>query len=288
MQCLANAGRRFATAKWLPILLAALLLMVALVPLAEASPPPQSPEEGEVLFRQKCAACHTIGRGDRVGPDLLGVTTIREQDWLVRWIMEPDKMLAEKDPIAMELLAQYNNVPMPNRNLSQEESLAVFAYMQKMDAGQAAAPSAAVQLPAGDAQRGRALFTGEASFQSGAPACISCHSVSGVGALGGGALGPDLTQVFDRFGKEGMASVLAAPPFPTMRPIFDGRPLDPQEQSDLIAYLQTTAQSSPAAMNVKLSFISLLLFVIFMVLAHLLWRRRRSGVRRQLVEQAKA
>jgi cytochrome c2 len=58
---------------------------------------------GENLFRTRCAVCHTIGDGnDRIvgGPDLLDVTQRREREWLARWLANPAKMLAEKDPVA--------------------------------------------------------------------------------------------------------------------------------------------------------------------------------------------
>jgi protein SCO1/2 len=91
---------------------------------------------GENLFRTRCAPCHTIGGGDvmeiddrRVGPDLLGVTRKRDRAWLARWLAEPEKMLAEKDPIAMELYAKYNNVPMPNMRLNEVEVDSLIDYM---------------------------------------------------------------------------------------------------------------------------------------------------------------
>ncbi|MBI5344753.1 MAG: hypothetical protein HZB83_05375, partial [Deltaproteobacteria bacterium] len=66
-------------------------------------------------------------------------------------------------------------------------------------AADTAAPQAAA-APAepaekGNADIGRQLFTGERSFTNGAPPCISCHS-AGVGALGGGVLGPNLTKTY--------------------------------------------------------------------------------------------
>jgi len=75
------------------------------------------PDAGVLLFQSRCSACHTIGQGDRVGPDLAGVTTRRERAWLARYLAVPDQMLAEGDPIALGLLAQYKNVPMPNLRL---------------------------------------------------------------------------------------------------------------------------------------------------------------------------
>ncbi|MBE2223949.1 MAG: multicopper oxidase domain-containing protein, partial [Anaerolineae bacterium] len=84
---------------------------------------------GQAIFSAKCTACHSIGEGVRVGPDLQGVTQLRDPDWLARWITEPDVVLAEGDPIATELLAEHNNVPMPNLQLTSEEVNNVIAYL---------------------------------------------------------------------------------------------------------------------------------------------------------------
>jgi nitrite reductase (NO-forming) len=88
-----------------------------------------SAELGQVIFDSQCSACHTIGAGARVGPDLQGITEQQDIAWLTRWIAEPDKVLAEGDPIAMQLLAEFNNVPMPNLGLSADDVDNVLAYL---------------------------------------------------------------------------------------------------------------------------------------------------------------
>ncbi len=55
--------------------------------------------------RKKCVACHTMGKGALVGPDLKGVTERRPREWLVQWIAAPDAMVAKKDPYAIKLAA---------------------------------------------------------------------------------------------------------------------------------------------------------------------------------------
>jgi len=89
--------------------------------------------KGGVIFNQKCTACHTIGKGKLVGPDLSGVTTRREVSWLKRQIKEPDRMIAEKDPIVMELLKESNNVPMVPLGLKDAEVEAVIAYLKSTE-----------------------------------------------------------------------------------------------------------------------------------------------------------
>src|ERR1043166_7153940 len=46
-------------------------------------------DKREYLFRSRCSACHTIGKGDGVGPDLAGVTTRRDRAWLTRYLAAP-------------------------------------------------------------------------------------------------------------------------------------------------------------------------------------------------------
>ncbi len=73
---------------------------------------------GATMFRTRCAACHTLGAGDGVGPDLLGVTNARSREWLTQYILAPDKALADKDPVAVALFNKYNQVKMPNLHLA--------------------------------------------------------------------------------------------------------------------------------------------------------------------------
>src|SRR5262249_12783063 len=47
-----------------------------------AGPPPPPPDRGASVSRPRCRPCHTIGKGDGVGPALAGVTTRRERAWL--------------------------------------------------------------------------------------------------------------------------------------------------------------------------------------------------------------
>ncbi len=87
---------------------------------------------GEQLFRTRCQICHTLTGTepeDALGPDLLGVTRRREATWLLNWLRAPDQMLAEKDPLAVALLASYNNLPMPNLRLNQQEATDLLDYI---------------------------------------------------------------------------------------------------------------------------------------------------------------
>lgn len=275
---------------WLSIATALILFILAPPLFAPKAATDQPASEGERLFQQRCTTCHTIGRGDLVGPDLKNVTNLRDPAWLQRWILEPDTMLAQHDPIATELLHRYNNVQMPNLGLTEAEVADLIAYL-KASSQSAAPPSVAAAAPGaaarGDALSGEKLFTGVNRFQNGGPACMSCHSIAGMEPLGGGTLGPDLTGASQKY-KNGLAGILANIPFPTMKPIFGRRLLTPQEQADLVAFLQSAPLTTrPAHDTLKLLGLAVGYAVLLFALAQGFWSGRLRGVRGALVQQGR-
>jgi protein SCO1/2 len=99
-------------------------------------------DNGQYLFGQRCSACHTIGEGEKVGPDLLGITSRRNPAWLRRYISVPDKVLAEKDPMALYLFNKYKEVRMPNQGLHQVDVAIILDYIDARTAALRAADSA--------------------------------------------------------------------------------------------------------------------------------------------------
>ena len=90
-------------------------------------------ETGQDIFLNNCAACHSIGKGKLVGPDLAGVTSRRKKSWLIRQIQDPEGLIAEKDPIAMQLMQEADNVPMVSLELSDAEVAAVISYLKSTE-----------------------------------------------------------------------------------------------------------------------------------------------------------
>jgi len=113
---------------WLPGLTA--LMTVICLGSIQAS---QAAQSGEQIFQSFCASCHTIGEGKLVGPDLAGVTSRREASWLVRQIKEPDSLIAENDPIAMQLVKEANGMPMVRLGLTDAQVSAVISYLQSIE-----------------------------------------------------------------------------------------------------------------------------------------------------------
>ncbi len=100
---------------------------------SEPEPPPNpfsGMTDGKELFRNICGACHTIGKGKLIGPDLKGVSQRHSRDWLFRWIRSSQSLVRASDPEAVELFNTYNQVVMPDQPfLSDEQIAALLDYI---------------------------------------------------------------------------------------------------------------------------------------------------------------
>jgi protein SCO1/2 len=103
----------------------------------DKAPPIDISDNGRYIFTTHCAACHTIGHGEKIGPDLLGVTSVRDHSWLERFISSPDRVIAEKDPIAVALYKKYNGVNMPNLRLTDVELHNLIDFLERQSAAHA-------------------------------------------------------------------------------------------------------------------------------------------------------
>ena len=109
---------------------------VASEPTARAAAPPPPAIEGEDAGRRLfvgrgCTSCHGVGAGTVIGPDLRGVGSRRDGDWLRRWLADPAGMLRAY-PDLQSWPAAYGNIVMPNQNLSTAEIDALVGYLRKL------------------------------------------------------------------------------------------------------------------------------------------------------------
>lgn len=84
--------------------------------------------QGEEVFKAKCTACHKISK-KFIGPQLQGVTERRSPEWIMNMVLNPEEMV-QKDPIAKQLLIDYNGAPMANQNLTEDEARALLEYFR--------------------------------------------------------------------------------------------------------------------------------------------------------------
>ncbi|MCZ2392184.1 MAG: cytochrome c [Acidobacteria bacterium] len=257
-------------------------------------------DDGAKLFETRCYSCHNIGGGDKQGPDLKGVTERQSREWIEEFVRSPVAMRS-KDPVAAELFKKYSPTIMPDQTLTPGELDAIITLIKNLTSkNETFVPSGAKLSRAivpGDIPAGKELFTGQLKLANGAPSCNSCHSVNGVGALGGGTLGPDLTAVNTKYRDPELIAILQSPNFPTMNTIFANHKLTDEEVVQLFAYLQNAKQLHPeasvvptqAAATTDPGFLILGFAATTLVLVGLnvFWRKRSHGVRKEMVRRSK-
>ncbi len=94
----------------------------------------QSADAGKPHF-QVCAACHTIGGGKLIGPDLKDIGDQRDEAWLIKFIQNSQEVIQSGDEVAVQLFAEYNNIPMPPNNLTDDQVRDLLAYIEAESKG---------------------------------------------------------------------------------------------------------------------------------------------------------
>jgi mono/diheme cytochrome c family protein len=151
-----------------------------------------------------------------------------------------------------------------------------------------AEPVAAEVIAAGNVDHGRDLFMGYAHFENDGPPCMGCHSVGNNGILGGGAMGPDLTNVSSERSQTEILAVLSNTGrkiSPVMRPIYIDHPLTWAEQVDLLAFLDASVGQTESDKELLVIGISVAGFVAATAVLGFVYRGRLRGVRRALVQK---
>ena len=259
----------------------------------------QSAAEGRALFGSKCYSCHNIGSGDRQGPDLKGVTTRRTKNWLHAFINTPAATNSQGDPAATELFKKFSPTVMPDQALTPQQIDSILMMIAEMtNKNEIFVPAGAKlsrNIVAFDVNGGWQFFTGRARLQNGGAACISCHSIKGVGMFGGGTLGPDLTGVNIKYRDPELISILQNPNFPTMSTVFGTHRLSDEEIVQLFALFQSARLANPMPPNQAgittldpgFFVIGVASMLLVLALLNLAWRNRLRGVREELVGRTK-
>lgn len=285
---------------------AAFVLLILLFPVSSSPAPPQrrqgSASHGEALFTGKtrfhnrgpsCINCHSIAGVPVVNQKIVGPNLTDTYDKLgprgIQAMIRP--------PFSGVMATVYDkHVLIP----AEEMDLLAFLRQNGTPPGiQESAPANSAQLPpgaslpvqvlTGSSSRGESLFTGGVHFANGGPACITCHSMSGLPFPNGGTLGPDLTHTYGILGPEGTQAAMQTLYFPTMLPIYRDHQLAPQEQADLVAYFKAAdADAGPGTQWITQILIlgAFVLGIIFVALTAFFWRKRVLSVRQALVARA--
>lgn len=101
--------------------------------------------DGAQIYKANCTACHTIGGGRLVGPDLEGITEKREADWLKKWINSSSELIASGDADAIAIFEEYNRSAMTDFYFSDEDMAALLTYLENPPVEEVAVEAAATE-----------------------------------------------------------------------------------------------------------------------------------------------
>lgn len=169
------------------------------------------------LFIFKCSSCHTFGEGELMGPDLKKASTF-EYNTLVKAITRMRENVGELNDDEISDLAKFlKSGSHVSERIKQETE-----RQEKFQ---------------GDSEVGRKLFYGTKPLKKGGLSCISCHTVSGAGILGGGKLGPALNNVFEKYGEETLPQSIESSNWKIMRGVYKAHPITQKEAAHISAFL---------------------------------------------------
>jgi cytochrome c2 len=223
-----------------------LIVVAGVLQIARAEDEPENSSakfspEAAATFNKRCTACHTYGKGIKVGPDLKGVTERRKRDWLLKFIHASSLVIKAGDPTATALFAQFKQQRMPDwTDLSEKQINDILDYVAVggPDIKPADERNAELATPS-DIENGRQLFSGEKHLKYGAQACVVCHSVDDAGW--GGSLGPNLTKTYFQYQDRALTEFLRHPCFQWSTSAPGTHYLTARESFTLKAFLRQSA-----------------------------------------------
>lgn len=251
--------------------------------------------DGEQLFKKTCAACHTIGQGKLVGPDLAGVAERRSQDWLISFIRSSTAVIRNGDSQAVAIFNEYNKLLMPDNNLSDAQIISIINYISRGVSPQASGENNAIaDLLDGttsiEVVNGLRLFSGKERLKNGGAACSACHKVRDERIFSSGILAKDLSESFDIMGSAGIAAILRSPPFPAMQTSYENHLLTEEEVISITAYLKSVSKERyyqiPSDFSISFALLGIFVFIgIFMITVILYFKRKKLAVNQHILDR---
>lgn len=262
-------------------------------------------QDGEQLFQQ-CKACHTIGQGRLLGPDLLDISKKRDKVWLKNFIKSSQTMIKNGDADAIAIFEEYNKLPMMDYNLPDADLEAMIKYIESFstddsEEGETTATSndsiAAVQAAEylasinteENRKKGKELFEGSRKFKNGGASCVSCHHVNTKDAVQGGLLAADLTKSFTRNGGfPGIKGIIEFPPFPAMKDAYQHATLTEDESIKIQVFLMHADEENVVSETSITDFTKhgMIGMVLLLVLISVVWfKRKKRSVNYEIIKR---
>lgn len=86
--------------------------------------------KGADVFKANCTACHKPDK-KFIGPAPKGILERRTPEWIMNMIMDPEGMV-QNDPLAKDLLMEFNGSPMANQGINKEEARQLVEYFRTL------------------------------------------------------------------------------------------------------------------------------------------------------------
>ncbi len=252
-------------------------------------------QSGEETFAKSCIACHTIGSGDRVGPDLKGLEQRRTMEWIEQFILSSEKLINSGDKDAIENFEKFNKIRMQDFDFNPTELSDLITYIIKAGGGELPQPVIEeIELTPEEKMllipMGAKLFEGAQRFAEGGVSCFACHHVTYSEMKQGGSLGADLTGSFAKYnGFAGLKGFIATPSSMLMEAEYSKHPLTKEEITSIVAFLEdangngTPEFESTGLMAGGIIVACLMIFIIMAVWSE----KKRDGINQDIRDRQK-
>ncbi len=231
--------------------------------------------DGSSLFSQKCAGCHTVGGGNRIGPDLAPAVKWSSSD-LAKAVKRMEKNVGPLTGEEVDSLVAYlRNPKAANASSSQATTTSSSSSESSPKSELTQTPQA---IEPASADKGRRLFFGDDSLGQGGLSCISCHRVDDAG----GTMGPDLTLIGAKMPESALISACEQTPYKVMKTAYLEHPVTHQEALDLAAYLFSLKGPHQKSMQFPVSMIGFAIAAFVFAIIAFGYRNRNKSVRAKL------
>ncbi|MCF6349459.1 MAG: cytochrome c [Flavobacteriaceae bacterium] len=256
-------------------------------------------QDGENLFKSKCAACHKTSSKRAIGPGLANVHKKYSKKWFKSFVSSSQALVKSGDADAIKIFEEYNKTVMPDQELSDAELNALFDYIKSAnpvatgaDTDQVAEEKIVPFEPTKeDILIGQNLFSGKQIFQNEGPSCISCHDIRYDAIIAGGGLAMELTDSYDRLKKEGLEGIITGLPFPQMKVSYQNHQITEEETTQLIAFLKEVSEQRYYQLGLTSYKNTLLIWgimgaIVLMGIFPIFWyKRKKESVNKRIYER---
>ena len=254
-------------------------------------------QDGESLFKTNCAACHRTTSKKLIGPGLANIHEKRSKEWFKKFVISSQTLIKSGDAEAIKIFEEYNQLIMPDNSLSDADLNAIYEYLKELSPTKtdvAANETIEKEIPFKPSKQdiliGQDLFSGIQGFEKGGPSCISCHHVRYDDIISGGSLAKELTDVFDRLGKDGVEGMITGLPFPQMKISYQNHQITKEETIQLIAFLKEVSeqryyQGITSYQNVLLIWGVIGAFVLMGIFPLFWYKRKKESVNKRIYER---